>query len=64
MMKSLFRCTVKVGHAGCGHYVERQILVRARTITEALRKAKYRPGVKKGLQCRTGASVLQVVRAA
>ena len=63
-MKVLYRCTVKIGHAGSGNYVERDVLVRARNITDALRKAKHFPGVKKGYQCRTSASVLQVVRAA
>ncbi len=63
-MKTLYRCTVKVGHAGSGNYRERDIWVRARTITEALEKAKHYPGVKKGFQFRTAASVLQVVRAA
>lgn len=63
-MKMLYRCTVKVGHAGSGHYVERDVFVRARTITEAMRKAKYYPGVKKGHHCRMATSVLRVVPAA
>ncbi len=63
-MKLLFRCTVKYGHAGSGNSIERDVLIRARDITEAMRKAKYLPGVKKGFLCRSAASVLQVVRAA
>jgi len=63
-MKNLYRCTVKYGHAGSGNYVEREVFVRARSITEAMRKAKYHPGVKKGHNCKTAASVLQVVPAA
>jgi hypothetical protein len=63
-MKPLYRCTVKFGHAGSGHYTERHILVRASNVLEAMEKAKHHPGVKKGVNCRTAASVLQVVRAA
>jgi hypothetical protein len=55
---------VKYGHAGSGHFVEKEVLVRARSVPEAMRKAKHFPGVKKGYQFRTAASVLQVVRAA
>ena len=59
----LYRCLVKYGHAGSGHYTERSILVRASTALEAMDKAKRRKGVKKGRLMRTGGSVLSVERA-
>jgi len=61
-MKALYRCIVKCGHAGSGNSIEREVRVRASSITEALRKAKYYPGVKKGALCRSAASVLLVMR--
>lgn len=59
----LYRCLVKQGHCGSGRYIERAILVNAKTTLEALDKAKRVGGVKKGRLLRTGASVLSVERA-
>jgi len=62
-MISLYRCLVKYGHAGSGKYTERMIYIRAKSVTEALNKAKHFSGVKKGNLFRTGASVLTVAKA-
>jgi hypothetical protein len=57
-----YRCIVKFGHVGSGRYAERAIYVRAPSVIRAMLLAKRRRGVKKGIQCRTGASVLAVER--
>lgn len=59
----LYRCVVKNGHAGSGQYLERSILIRAKSTVEALNKVKRIRGVKKGRLLRSGASVLSVERA-
>jgi len=58
----LYRCIVKNGHCGSGRYTERSVLVRAKSTVDAMRKAKYLRGVKKGRLLRTGGSVLSVER--
>ena len=48
------------GHVGSGRYLEESIIVRARSIVEAVEKAKMAGGVKKSTQERlSGASVLR-----
>lgn len=59
----LYRCVVKNGHAGTGRYTERSILVRARSVLEAMDKAKRRGGVKKGHLFQSGGSILSIERA-
>lgn len=59
----LYRCLVKNGHAGSGRYTERAVMVRARSVLDAMDKAKRLRGVKKGRQYRSGASVISVERA-
>ena len=59
----LYRCIVKNGHAGSGQHVERTIMVRAKSVLDAMNKAKRTPGVKKGHLMRNGGSVLRVERA-
>jgi hypothetical protein len=59
----LYRCLVKNGHAGSGQYTERSIFVRARSILDAMNKAKRLRGVKKGRNYRSGASILSIERA-
>jgi hypothetical protein len=55
-----YECLVKVGHAGAGRSMERSVRVRATDFLSALRIAKTLPGVKKGAQRFSGASVLRV----
>jgi hypothetical protein len=55
-----FDCIVRMGHQGAGRSIERHVRVRADNAVEALRRAKVLPGVKKGFQCESGASVLSV----
>lgn len=57
-----YECTVKGGHVGSGRYEERRLVVRAPSILDAFRLAKRLPGVKKGRQRFSGASVLKVVQ--
>ncbi|MFH0793654.1 MAG: hypothetical protein V2A74_06430 [bacterium] len=46
---------------GSGRFLEESIVVRARSVVEALQKAKLAGGVKKGAQQRlSGASVLKM----
>lgn len=59
----IYRCLVKNGHCGSGKYLERSVLVRAKSTVDAMRKAKRLGGVKKGRFLRTGGSVLSVERA-
>lgn len=59
----LYRCVVKNGHAGTGQYTERSVFIRAKSILDAMSKAKHLRGVKKGRLMRSGASVLSVERA-
>lgn len=56
----LYRCIVKIGHAGSGKHMERPVFVWARDAAEAMQKAKNLGGVKKGHLKRSGASVLEV----
>ncbi len=55
-----YKCIVKYGHIGSGKYLERAVYVQARSITEAMAKAKLLGGVKKGNLMKTGASILSV----
>lgn len=56
----LFECIVRMGHVGAGRSWERPVRVRADNALEAMRRAKNLPGVKKGHQRFSGASVLSV----
>ena len=56
----VFECIVKLGHQGSGKYAERSVRVRADNIMQAMRRAKALPGVKKGYQRFSGASVMRV----
>jgi hypothetical protein len=58
----LFDCIVRMGHQGAGRSIDRHVRVRADNALEALRRAKFLPGVKKGLQCANGSSVLSVMQ--
>ena len=60
-MVHLYKCIVKFGHIGSGKYVEKALFVRARSITEAMNKAKGMGGVKKGNLKRNGGSILAVL---
>jgi hypothetical protein len=44
-----WQCLVKFGHQGAGKYVEKFIVVKAKDIFQAQRKARYFPGVKSHL---------------
>ena len=55
-----FKCILKYGHAGSGQYVERSVYVKARTILDALYKAKHKKGVKKGNALKNGTSILAI----
>ena len=59
----LYRCIVKMGHAGSGKYLERAIFVWARNAGDAMNKAKHYRGVKKGAMMRSGGSVIAVEEA-
>ena len=56
----IFECLVKLGHQGSGRYAERSVRVRADNILQAMRRARNLPGVKKGWQQYSGASVMKV----
>lgn len=55
-----FECLVKLGHFGAGRSLERMVRVRADNALQAMRRAKFLPGVKKGALSVSGASVLSV----
>lgn len=57
-----FDCIVRMGHQGAGRSIERHVRVRADNAVEALRRAKFLPGVKKGFLRENGASVLSVAQ--
>jgi hypothetical protein len=56
----LFECIVRMGHQGAGRSLDRLVRVRADNAVDALRRAKFLPGVKKGQAQSGGASVLSV----
>ncbi len=56
----VYKCVVKYGHAGSGKYVEKSVFVKARSILDALNKAKHRKGVKKGNALKNGTSILAI----
>ncbi|MBN2753552.1 MAG: tetratricopeptide repeat protein [Candidatus Goldbacteria bacterium] len=55
-----YECVVKKGHAGAGSYNESKIYVEARSILEAMEKAKQRGGVKKGKSYNAGQSIIAI----
>ena len=55
-----FECIVKLGHQGAGRYGEKAIRLKADNIMQAMQRAKNHPGVKKGHQRSSGASVMRV----
>jgi len=55
-----FKCILKYGHAGSGKFVERSVYIKARTILDALYKAKHKKGVKKGNALKNGTSILAI----
>ena len=61
-MTHVYKCIVKYGHIGSGKYIEKALFVRARSVTEAMSKAKSMRGVKKGNLKRTGGSILAVMQ--
>ena len=56
----LYKCIVKMGHAGSGRFTERPLYVWAPDALAAMRKAKRKAGVKKGKMQKNGGSVLKV----
>ena len=56
----IYHCLVKGGHVGSGRFVERKLVIRAKSILEAMQIAKGFGGVKKGHCYKNGTSVLQV----
>ncbi len=57
---STFDCLIRFGHVGAGRACERYVRLRAYDAVDALRRAKSLPGVKKGRERASGASVLRV----
>jgi hypothetical protein len=57
---STFDCLVRFGHMGAGRALERHVRVLALNAVDAMRRAKSLPGVKKGRERFSGASVLRV----
>jgi len=55
-----YECVVKKGHAGAGNYSESKIYVEAKSILEAMEKAKQRGGVKKGKAYNAGQSIIAI----
>jgi hypothetical protein len=44
-----WKCLVKMGHVGTGKYREKVIVIKGRDIIQAMRRARYFPGVKSHL---------------
>ena len=57
---STFECLIRYGHMGAGRAFERMVRVQAYDVLDAMRRAKSLPGVKKGREQLSGASVLRV----
>jgi hypothetical protein len=57
---STFDCVIRFGHMGAGRALERHVRVQAMDVLDAMRRAKNLPGVKKGREHFSGASVLKV----
>jgi hypothetical protein len=57
---STFDCLVRFGHMGAGRAWERHVRIQAFDAVDAMRRAKSLPGVKKGRERFSGASVLRV----
>ena len=57
---STFDCVIRYGHMGAGRAWERHVRIQAYDVLDAMRRAKSLPGVKKGREFTSGASVLRV----
>ncbi len=56
----IFDGVIRYGHIGAGRAWERHVRIQAWDALDALRRAKGLPGVKKGREFTSGASVLRV----